>query len=165
MTVCLLINFLLYSFFYPLKYQNIINLYAQEFKVDAALICAVINAESSFDKDAVSNKGAIGLMQIMPTTARSLSYAFDEDFESQDLFDENVNIKYGTYYLSVLLQSFDLREALCAYNAGPTKVRSWLKNAQYSCDGEHLQVIPFKETREYVQKVEKNIKFYQNKII
>lgn len=163
MTVCLVINFLMYNLYYPLKYQSQIILYAEEYQLDEALICAIINTESSFEETAVSNKGAIGLMQIMPSTAKAISEALDENFDVEQLFSAETNIKYGCYYLSVLLKQFEFEEALCAYNAGPSKVRGWLKNSEYSSDGQHLNSIPYSETRNYVEKVKKNIKFYQNK--
>ena len=127
------------------------------------LICAIINVESGFEKEALSNKGASGLMQLMPETAQSIANALDENFDKEDLFNAETNIKYGSYYIASLLKNFNLEEALCAYNAGPTKVRGWLKNPEYSSDGVTLNVIPYAETRQYVERVKKNINFYQNK--
>ena len=163
--VCVAATFLMYCAYYPLKYQNYIAEYSSKFNISPALVCAVINAESSFDKDAVSNKGAVGLMQIMPSTAKAISAALDENFDESNLFDVKTNIKYGSFYLSQLLKQFEFDEALCAYNAGMGKVLGWLKNPQYSTDGQHLHTIPYPQTKAYVEKVKKNINFYQNKII
>ncbi len=157
------ITFLLYQLIYPLRYRDEISFYAKEFNLPEPIICAIINVESGFEKDALSNKGACGLMQLMPDTAQSIAYALDENFEKDNLFQPETNIKYGSYYISSLLKNFELEEALCAYNAGPTKVRGWLKNPEYSSDGVKLSVIPYEETRLYVERVKKNINFYQNK--
>ena len=81
-----------------------------------------------------------------------------------DLFNENDNIEFGTYFLSYLLSCFqDEKLAICAYNAGQGNVYRWLTTKEYSLDGKTLDKIPFKETREYLEKVEKNMKIYQNK--
>ena len=156
MTICLVINFLMYSLYYPLKYQSQIEFYAQEYLLDEALICAVINTESGFEEDVISSKGAVGLMQLMPSTAKAISEALDEPFDEKDLLNAEVNIKYGCHYLAMLLKQFDFDEALCAYNAGMGKVRGWLKNPRYSADGQHLNSIPYAETKAYVEKVKKN---------
>ncbi len=161
--ICVVINFLLYNLYYPLKYENYINLYAQEFSVDKSLICAIINTESSFDKNALSLKGAVGLMQILPSTGKAIAESFNDNFEINLLYDENVNIKYGSFYLSKLLSQFNFDEAICAYNAGPTKVKNWLNNPNYSDDGKCLKSIPYSETKNYLEKVKKNLKFYRNK--
>lgn len=158
------LSFLMYQIYYPTKYSSQIALASSEYSVGEALIYALINVESSFDKNAVSPKGAKGLMQLMPSTASSIAAVLDEPFLEEDLFDEETNIRYGTYYIHILLAQFDFDEAICAYNAGPSKVRSWLKNPDYSCDGEHLDRIPYPETERYLQKVKKNFSYYKNKI-
>lgn len=159
-----MLNFLMYAICFPVKYSEEISLACGEYSVDEPLIYALINAESSFDKNAVSSKGAKGLMQLMPSTAAAIAAALDEPFSENDLFDEEINIRYGTYYIHMLLEQFNFDEAICAYNAGPSKVRSWLKNSEYSCDGETLAVIPYPETRQYLQKVRRNFNYYKNKI-
>lgn len=105
--------------------------------VDGLLVAAVVEAESRFRSKQVSPRGAVGLMQIMPSTASSFGK------EEQDLFDPHVNLEIGTRYLGSLLDTFDgdLELALAAYNAGPGAV------AKY--DG----VPPYRETRAYVRKV------------
>lgn len=162
--LCVALNFLMYSIYFPVKYSEEISLACSEYSLDEPLIYAMINVESSFDKNAVSAKGAKGLMQLMPNTAASIAEALDEPFSEGDLFDEETNIRYGAYYIHMLLKQFNFDEAICAYNAGPSKVRSWLKNPNYSCDGETLGAIPYPETRQYLEKVKKNFYYYKNNI-
>ena len=161
-TLVVAMTFVMYSFAYPLKYEYFILNSSAQFNVEPSLIASIINSESSFKKDAVSSKGAVGLMQIMPSTASMVAKQLK--LSEYDLFDEQTNIKIGTYYLSTLLSYFNnLEVAICAYNAGPSRVKSWLKNDEYSIDGKTLLNIPYKETQNYLKSVLKNIKFYQNR--
>jgi soluble lytic murein transglycosylase len=148
--------------YYPLQYTDIIYKYASEYDLKPDLICAVINAESSFDKDAVSGAGASGLMQIMESTAYWLAPKMKiEDFGYAEIFDPDVNIRFGCYYLNMLKKQYgDTDVALCAYNAGSGNVDKWLANPEYSGDGKTLDYIPFKETRDYVKKVSETQKIY-----
>lgn len=161
-TLVVAMTFVMYSFAYPLKYEYFILNSSAQFNVEPSLIASIINSESSFKKDSVSSKGAVGLMQIMPSTASMVAKQLK--LSEYDLFDEQTNIKIGTYYLSTLLSYFDdLNVAICAYNAGPTRVKSWLQNEQFSTDGKTLVNIPYVETQKYLANVLKNIKFYQNR--
>ncbi len=119
----------------PAKYEPLISRYAKKYGVSKALIKAVIHAESDFNPYAVSKKGAQGLMQLMPETARDLSV--------QDVFDPEENIRAGVQYLKMLLQKFngDLSLSLAAYNAGPNRVDQYGK------------VPPYRETKNYIKKV------------
>ena len=109
------------------------------------LIYSVIKVESGFDKDAVSSKGACGLMQLMPETYMWLA---DINKGSHgDIFDPEENIKYGTFYLSLLYRKYNnWTYALCAYNAGTGNVDKWLKSEPFT--------VPFAETKNYVNKLE-----------
>ena len=150
---------------YPLKYKNYIISYANEYNVDCALVASMINVESGFDKNAISQKGAKGLMQITDKTAIWLCEKLKEGYEPQKLFDAEFNIKLGTYYMSYLLEKFkDTDTALASYNAGEGTVKVWLENKSYSLDGKTLDSIPYKETDEYVKKVHNNLKRYQKKL-
>jgi len=141
--------------YYPVRHLEIIYKYADEFNLDKSLIFAVINAESRFNENAVSRAGASGLMQIMEDTAYWLApQAGLSNFNYEDIFDPEINIRLGAYYLSLLSRWFGSVElALCAYNAGPGNVWAWLDNPEYSSDGETLLHIPFPETRNYVTRV------------
>ena len=153
-----------YAYFYPVKYYDLIVQYAQENDLDSALVASVINVESGYNSDALSSKGAIGLMQIMPSTGEWISSQIGEDFSQNEMFNPETNIKYGCFYLNYLLRYFgDEKLALCAYNAGQGNVVSWLKNEEYSKDGATLDKIPYKETQNYLSRVLKNRHYYKNK--
>lgn len=140
--------------YHPDDYLEIVEKYAQEHSVPKELVFAVIKTESKFKSDAVSSKGAIGLMQMTPDTFTWLCEKNgDLSNDPNLLYTPEVNIRYGTYYLDMLYSEFGSWEtALAAYNAGPANVRKWLGNKEYAQDGV-LTYIPFKETREYVEKV------------
>ncbi len=125
-----------------------------EFDVPVAMILAVIRTESDFLPDAVSDAGAMGLMQIMPETFRFLyEEKLCEPLSPDRITDPAINVRYGTYYLSYLLERFDHAEtALAAYNAGEGRVEEWLEDEKLSRDGV-LYTIPFPETAVYVEKV------------
>lgn len=157
-----------YGFFlkkmYPLDYSDIVAQQAQENELEPALVYAVIRAESNFDAQACSIAGAKGLMQLTPDTFEWLQKTRGETgaYTQDDLYAPEVNIRYGCYYLSYLIEKYsDLQTALCAYNAGPGSVNSWLSNPQVSSDGKTLDSIPYDETRKYVNTVLKNYKQYQ----
>jgi soluble lytic murein transglycosylase-like protein len=119
----------------PAEFDQIIKSCASEFGVDRSLVKAVIHAESGYNPNAVSSKGATGLMQLMPGTARDLKVA--------DSYNPSDNIRGGVRYLRFLLDTFkgDVTLALAAYNAGLGKV------------AKHGGVPPYEETRNYVSKV------------
>jgi len=151
-----------FSYFFPVKYEEIIFYCSKKYNLQPEVIASVINVESGYRKSAHSSKGAVGLMQILPSTADWVSNKIGVTFE--DLFSPEVNIEFGTYYLAYLIDYFgDIDLAICAYNAGQGNVNRWLSNEEYSSDGKSLNNIPFKETREYLAKVKKNIKIYKNK--
>lgn len=145
-----------------MKYDDEIESASEQFGIDRAIIYSVINVESGFSKNAKSSRGAIGLMQVMPSTADEVAKKCN--LGEYDLFDESDNITIGTCYLATLLSRFeDLKVALCAYNAGPTKVEKWLHSADFSDDGKILKKIPFPETNNYIKKINKNLKYYSKK--
>jgi soluble lytic murein transglycosylase-like protein len=127
----------------PAEFEPIINTCALQYGVDKSLVKAVIHAESGYDPNAVSSKGASGLMQLMPKTAESLKVS--------NSFDPRENIRGGVRYLKFLLDTFkgDVELALAAYNAGLNRV------AQYG------GIPPFTETRNYVARVLQYKKLYQ----
>jgi peptidoglycan lytic transglycosylase len=133
----------------PLHHEDIIRQQSREKGVDAALIAAVIYAESKFS-DRTSSAGARGLMQITPEAANEIErHSGGTTFRLRDLSDPEINIRYGTFLLRELLDRYDDDEvaALAAYNAGPANVDRW--------GGSRLTLatIPFPETRAYVQEV------------
>ena len=131
---------------YPLQYETIVVGHARNYDLDPALLAAVIYRESKFDTNAKSRSGAIGLMQLLPSTAKGIAlHTGGTRFRVEDLYDPEINVRYGAFYLRRLLRKYgDVRLALAAYNAGQANVDRWL------ADGGGIE---FSETREYVQKV------------
>jgi soluble lytic murein transglycosylase-like protein len=125
---------------YIKKYDGIIDEASRRFGLEPSLVKAVIKAESDFDHEAVSDKGAQGLMQLMPTTAANM--------EVKDVFDPEENIVGGARYLSQLMERFgkNTELAIAAYNAGPEAVQT------------HGGIPPFAETKTFVQRV---LRYYQ----
>ena len=148
----------IFNFLYPQKYGDYITNYAQKYDLEPSLVASVINVESGYDENAKSSAGAIGLMQIMPTTA---TYLMGEEILEEELFNAEFNIEIGCLYLSKMLDEFNnLETALAGYNAGPNNVKNWLNDANYSKDGQTLLSTPFPETNRYIEKVKNNIKIY-----
>jgi len=149
-------------YLYPLKYSEYVEKYADEYGLEQSMVYAIIKCESGFKKDAQSGAGAIGLMQITSDTYKWAAEKANEEFFGENaLYDINTNIKYGCFIFSMLKQEFNHEStALAAYNAGRSKVKSWLKDNKYSNDGTLLQNIPYPETKKYVSKVLKAQKIY-----
>jgi soluble lytic murein transglycosylase len=131
---------------YPLAYEHVIVGHAENYDLDAALLAAVIYRESKFEADARSAAGAIGLMQLLPETAQGIALnTGGSKFRVQDLYDPEINVRYGAFYLRRLLRKYGEEHlALAAYNAGQANVDEWLA----ANEG-----IGFPETREYVDDV------------
>ena len=103
-------------------------------------------------------------MQITDKTAIWLCELLGEEYSEKKMFEEDFNIKLGTFYLSYLINKFEnLNTALASYNAGEGIVRGWLVGKQFSTDGVTIDNIPYKETRNYVKKVNKNMEIYSKK--
>ena len=152
--------------FYPQEYAQYVNEYSTMYGVDEAFVYAVIRTESGFRAEVESSAGAMGLMQIMPDTFEYLQ-SLESDTESypeSELLNPEINIKYGTYYLYILLQHYNGDEnlATAAYNAGLSNVDSWLTDSRYSSDGITLSSIPYSETQQYVQRVENTKRVYES---
>ena len=150
------------NFWYPLKYLDIITKNAALYNLEPALVCAVIHAESKFAENALSHKGASGLMQVTEKTADWIAGQMDlPDYNYVRIFEPSLNISIGCKYLSWLLDRYNNTDlAITAYNAGSGNVDKWLKNAEFSSDGKRLEAIPFKETREYLRRVQINKRIY-----
>lgn len=143
---------------YPIKYFDLVNSLSISYRVDSALVFAIIKTESNFKSDAISSAGAVGLMQLLPSTALYIADLIDYDKEI-DLTDAASNIELGVAYFSYLFAKFDnLKYSICAYNAGEGRVREWIKNGQ-------INNIPYKETREYCEKVMFAYNIYQNMLL
>jgi soluble lytic murein transglycosylase len=148
---------------YPLRDTAIINRQAAAEHLDPALVAAVIYAESKFDPR-TSPTGALGLMQVEPSTARNLArISGGSEFTVSDLAHPATNIAYGSFYLRYLLNLYDGNRmlALAAYNAGPTNVNTWLERDRAAGRSLSVATIPFPQTRAYVSKVEAATKTYR----
>lgn len=149
---------------YPIRYKEYIANYSKQYDIDPFLVAAIIRVESKFNKDALSHKGAKGLMQIAPVTGK---WAAGElgiiDYEESLLYNPEINIKIGCWYINRLKSQFDnnLELILAAYNGGSGNVAKWLNNNNYSEDGKSLKHIPFKETELYLKKVLKSYDIYR----
>lgn len=152
------------KFLYPLPYEALIYRYSLENDISPYLVAGVILAESKFDAKARSPKGATGLMQIMPETAKWIAEQInDEDFSVENLSDPQVNIRLGTWYLASLKREFSSNEVLmlAAYNGGRGNVKQWMNKYNWDMEFGDTKQIPFRETREYVSKVFRNKERYR----
>ncbi len=141
---------------YPLEYDGAIRAAARRNHLDPALVAAVIYAESRFDTHAVSARGAVGLMQVLPATATQIARETGGvAFVPQDLRDPAVNVRYGCRYLRTVLDEFgdSTVAAVAAYNAGAGAVRGWVAQARARGHGLRVAQIPYAETRAYVRRV------------
>ena len=135
-------------FWYPLRYGEIVRGHARNYDLDPALLAAVIYQESKFKADARSDRGAIGLMQLLPATAKGIAARTGgSKFRVADLYDPEINVRYGAWYLRHLIEKYGAeRTALAAYNAGQANVDAWRRR------GIGIQ---FEETKHFVDRVEK----------
>lgn len=148
---------------YPKKYSDLIEKTALELQVEPILLYALIETESGFDKDAVSEAGAMGLTQITPETFQWLQTKTKTSYDDEALFEPEISIYFGAFFIKLLLEEFQSVEvAFAAYHAGRGQVNRWLADPRYSPDGETLETIPFEDTSNYVRKIIKNIKNYNN---
>jgi soluble lytic murein transglycosylase len=141
--------------FYPIRYIDEISAHTEATSLDPYLIAALIRVESNFRPDVRSPKGATGLMQLMPETARWVAGQLRLGPDEVDLLDPDVNIRLGTCYLTMLQKDFDdnLVVALAAYNGGRGNVSRWLAEGRWNGQLDDVRNIPFLETRLYVQRV------------
>ena len=150
-------------FRYPLQYESIVRAHADNYGIDPSLLAAVIYTESKFDPDAKSPAGAVGLMQLLPETAQGIAdHTGGGNYRPSDLYDPELNIRYGAYYLARMArkyrdhpQAMDL--ALAAYNAGQGNVDRWVAATPAGAPVR----IPFRETRDYLERVHRLQGLYQ----
>ena len=151
-------------FVYPFEYKEYIVAGAGVAKVEPPLIAAIILAESKFDKTAVSERGAVGLMQIMPDTAKWIAESKEmKDYDVKKLKEPEVNIELGTWYVGYLMKVFNGNPVLvlAAYNAGRGHVEEWIEEYHWTKDFSNIDEIPFAETRMYVKAVLSNMNQYK----
>ncbi len=155
-------NFILKNI-YPTKYGEYVYKYSKENNIDPLLIFAIIKTKSNCNENAKSKSGALGLMQIMPKTAREQAENVNTEYTNETLYNPEENIRLGiTYYKSLLNyynQNYIL--AFAAYNAGIGNVDKWIETATINGLGTDAENIPFKETNMYVRKTIHNYEMYK----
>ena len=150
---------------YPDYYHTIINDMSEQYSIDPYLVLAIIKAESAFEEDIISPVGAVGLMQLIPSTAAwMIETGMNQvvDFtEWKDVFLTNpeINLELGMTYFRYLLDYFNQKicPAIAAYNAGPGRLNEWLNEGNQANPDSFIETIPFPETKNYIKKV---INFY-----
>ncbi|MCL6615354.1 MAG: lytic transglycosylase domain-containing protein, partial [Firmicutes bacterium] len=138
--------------FFPLPYFELVSAHARRHSLDPLLVEALIREESSFDPHAVSKRGALGLMQIMPETGLWIASQLGEELTPARLLAPEENIRYGVWYLATLFERFagDAVKTLAAYNAGYNRVEEWRARGIWDGTLADLGRLPFLETRSYV---------------
>ena len=145
---------------FPDEYGITIDKYCDKYDVDTHLALALIKAESNFTPDAQSHANAKGLMQL---TDETFNYCKNNiPSLEKDIFNPDINIHAGVWYLSYLTDKFDgnVENALAAYNAGASNVKKWLADKEFSSDGKILSTTPYKETSRYIKKIHYYEKIY-----
>ncbi|MCI2047990.1 MAG: lytic transglycosylase domain-containing protein [Faecalibacterium sp.] len=152
-------------FSYPQKYDTLVTTWAQAYGLDPLLVYAFIRTESGFKSTAESNVGARGLMQITQSTFDWIKskIAPEEAVTFDDLYNPEVNIRFGCYYLQRCLTRYesDIPTAAAAYHSGWGTVDALLKYDTYSADGVRLDLFPYSQMQNYVSKIGKAYEIYQ----
>lgn len=150
---------------YPRKYQDLVEQYAAENELDPLLLYSVIRTESGFNPNAQSNVDARGLMQITDETFQWIKskIAPNEDISFEDLYDPEINIRFGSYYFARCMTRYNnhVGTAAAAYHSGWGTVDKLLKNEKYSDDGINLHTYPYEQMGLYVQKIGRAYSRYQ----
>ncbi|WP_299031802.1 lytic transglycosylase domain-containing protein [uncultured Anaerococcus sp.] len=150
-----------------INYQDEIYEYSEKYNVDPLLTASIIKVESDFDKEAKSNQGAQGLMQLLDETASHAAELTNKEFYPDKLSDVEYNLDLGIAYYDYLYRYYNNRDlALAAYNGGVGNVDKWIKEGILDPVEPDVLNIPFEETRQYVTKIDANYdvykKFYKN---
>ncbi|HTS51114.1 MAG TPA: transglycosylase SLT domain-containing protein [Bryobacteraceae bacterium] len=149
---------------FPLPYRKQLEDFCRPLSLDPFLVAALIRQESEFNPKAVSRANARGLTQVMPATGRQLSRKLGiRGYRTSMLFSPDTNLKIGTYYLKALSDELEgqWEAALASYNAGKSRVVTWLGSGSYHEPAEFVESIPFNETRNYVESVLRNAEVYR----
>jgi soluble lytic murein transglycosylase len=148
---------------YPLAYWDEVSGISSRYTMDPLLVLSLMREESRFDNKARSPVGAMGLMQLMPATARATAHRVKVRINgNHSIFKVENNILLGTHYLSGLMREFrSVPASLAAYNAGESRVRKWLREGNYEEFDEFIEDIPFKETRGYVKRIIRSLFKYK----
>ena len=149
---------------YPTIYSEYVYKYSEEQNLDPLLVFAIIKAESNFKPNIVSSSNAKGVMQLMESTASEIANKIGIEYiENSTIFNPEINIMIGTKYFKELLDLYEGNRllAITAYNAGIGNVDKWIENGIIKKDGSNIENIPFKETNNYVRKIIRDYRIYQ----
>lgn len=149
---------------YPQPYWGSLTANAQANGLDPYLVAALIRQESEFNAGAVSRANAYGLMQLLPSTAKTIAkHHGEKHFQTNELLNPDENLKLGTIDLRRAIDKYNgvVEYALAGYNAGDTRVQEWRADGEYKDLPEWVESIPFTETREYVQAIVRNRELYR----
>ncbi|MCX8074641.1 MAG: lytic transglycosylase domain-containing protein [Clostridia bacterium] len=151
------------KYVYPTKYSDIVISVSNQTSVDPYLIYSIIKTESGFNTNALSNKNAKGLMQVLDDTASEINSKYNLGYSDVNLHNAEINIKIGTIYFSSLISKYNGNYylAICAYNAGMGNVDKWLDQGIITSRLDNNENIPFNETKNYLKKVISNYKVYK----
>lgn len=153
------------KYIYPYPHQELVAQYAAQYRVESSLVAGVIMSESKFQDEVHSDRGAVGLMQLMPTTAAWVAEQIEyTDYSMEKLHEPATNIRFGTWYLSSLQKEFCGNEVLmlAAYNAGRGTVHSWMEERGWDMNFTDVNQIPYEETRLYIGRVLKKREKYRD---
>jgi soluble lytic murein transglycosylase len=149
---------------YPFPYRDLVLENCAAYQVEQYLVLAIIKTESRFHTNAESPVGARGLMQIMPETGKWIAAQMNIlDFRTDNLYNPSYNIPMGIWYLSYLKRTFDgnIVQVIAAYNAGEHKIKRWMNEGIWTGQLDSIDNIPYKETRDYVNRVLFNYQIYK----
>jgi soluble lytic murein transglycosylase len=147
---------------YALPFGSSIRRWSVRSGLDPMLVAGLIRQESAFEPEARSGANALGLMQLLPQTARRLAKQGRIRYSQPLLFDPDYNVRLGTIYVAELQKQFgNIESVLAAYNAGEDRVVSWTESQTYREPAEFVESIPFTETRQYVELVTRNADIYR----
>ncbi|MGD8782806.1 MAG: transglycosylase SLT domain-containing protein [Thioalkalispiraceae bacterium] len=151
---------------FPLAHQDLVVGYAKQQRINPAWAFAIIRQESAFTHDARSHAGAMGLMQLLPRTARQVARSLRIRFSRNDLLNANTNVKLGINYLKTVKDKFKGNDVLAtaAYNAGHNRVRQWLPEEGIIPADIWIESVPFNETRNYLKRVMTYTVIYEQRL-
>ncbi len=145
-----------------INYQEEIYEYSEKYNVDPLLTASIIKVESDYNKDAKSDQGAQGLMQLLDETASHAADLTNKEFYPDKLSDVEYNLDLGIAYYDYLYRYYNNRDlALAAYNGGVGNVDKWIDEGLIDPVDPNTQNIPFEETRQYVTKIDANYDVYK----
>lgn len=152
-----------YELSHPRPYEDLVLKAAEKYNVEPELIWATMKEESTFKHDVSSWAGAMGLMQIMPATGKDIASRLNTTIEDSDLLKPEINIKFGTFYISSMLKTFsgDIDRAMAAYNGGPGNVSRWNNSSLGKTKEDFPTAITYFETQEYITKIKNSYHVYK----